>query len=63
MEVTASALLRENLVAVGVDNPEPLSERRLRVQVNDEIIHLGEQAGAGDVLWDTFYAFDSDSGE
>jgi hypothetical protein len=63
MDVTAAALLRENLVAVGVDNPEPLRERRLSFHLNDEIVELGEQARAGEVVWDIFYAFDSDPDE
>jgi hypothetical protein len=63
MEVTAAALLREGLQALEVADPEPLRERRARAQLNDEIVQLGEQARAGEVVWDKFYAFDSDSDE
>jgi hypothetical protein len=60
MAVTAPALLREGVIAVGVDNPEPLRERRSKVQVSDEILDLGERARKGDVVWDTFYVFETD---
>jgi hypothetical protein len=63
MEATAAALLREGLLAVRVDDLEPLRERRGRFQLNDEILDLGEQAKRGDVVWDTFYAFDNESDE
>jgi hypothetical protein len=63
MEVTATALLREGRLAVRVDNPEPLRERRGRFQLNDEIFDLGEQARRGGVVWDSFYAFDNESDE
>jgi hypothetical protein len=60
MAVTAPALLQEGLVAVGVDDPEPLRERRSRMQLSDEILDLGERARRGDVVWDTFYVFKTD---
>jgi hypothetical protein len=63
MAVTAPALLREGVVAVGVDDPEPLRERRSRVQLGDEILRLGEQSRTGQVVWDTFHVFETDEDE
>jgi hypothetical protein len=63
MAVTATALTRQRLIAVGLDDPEPLRDRQLREQLTDEIIELGERAKNGDVVWDTFYVFDSDEDE
>jgi hypothetical protein len=47
-------------IAVGVDNPEPLRERTSREQLPEDILDLGEQARSGDVVWDTFYVFESE---
>ena len=60
MAVTAPALLRAGVVAVGVDDPEPLRVRQLRVELNDEFLALGEQAARGEVVWSTFHVFESD---
>jgi hypothetical protein len=60
MAVTAPALLRHGLLAIGVDDPEPLRDRRSRVQLSDEILDLGERARKGDVVWDTFYVFEAE---
>ncbi len=60
MGVTAAALERQRLIAVGLDDPEPLRERQSREHLSDEIIELGERAQKGDVVWDTFYVFESD---
>jgi hypothetical protein len=58
MAVTAPVLLREGVVAVGVDEPEPLRERRSREQLSDEILALSERAASGEIVWDTFYVFE-----
>lgn len=63
MAVTAPALLREGLLAVGVDNPEPLRERKSRVRLSAEIPGLEERARTGDVVWDTFHVFDAEAEE
>lgn len=63
MAVTAPALLRQGLIAVGVDDPEPLRERKSRVRLSDEILSLEERARTGDVVWDTFYVFDAEDEE
>ena len=60
MAVTAPVLLRQGLIAVGVDDPEPLRERRSRVQVSDEILDLDERALTGDVVWTTFHVFEAE---
>ena len=60
MAVTAAAFQRRGLTAVGVDNPEPLRERRSRVHLSDAIVQLGEQAATGAVVWDTFHIFEAD---
>jgi hypothetical protein len=59
MAVTAPALLREGLIAVGVENPEPLRERSSREALTAEFLGLGERASKGDVVWDTFYTFEA----
>ena len=58
MAVTAPALLRRGLIAVGVDDPEPLRERQARLLLSDEIVRLGEQAQTGEVVWDRFHTFE-----
>lgn len=60
MAATAPALLSRGLIAVGVDDPEPLRERQLRVQLSDEIVSLGDQARSGAVVWDTFHSFEAE---
>jgi hypothetical protein len=60
MAVTAPALLREGLICVGVENPEPLRERRSREQLSEEFLGLSERASKGEVVWDTFYAFEAE---
>jgi hypothetical protein len=60
MAVTAPALLLEGVIAVGVDNPEPLRERKLKVELDEEIHALGQRARTGAVVWDTFYVFEAD---
>jgi hypothetical protein len=60
MAVTTPVLLRHGLIAVGVDDPEPLRERRSRVQLSDETIDLDEQARKRDVVWGTFYVFEGE---
>jgi hypothetical protein len=60
MAVTAPALLRQGLIAVGVDDPEPLRERKSRAQLSEEILDLDERARKGDVVWDTFYVFEAE---
>ena len=59
MAVTAPALLRAGVVAVGVDDPEPLRVRQLRVELSEEFLALADQAGRGEVVWDTFHVFES----
>jgi hypothetical protein len=59
MTITAAALLRSGLVAVGVDDPEPLRERQSRVHLTDEIVQFGEQARTGDVVRSTFHVFEA----
>jgi hypothetical protein len=60
MAVTAPALLLEGVIAVGVDDPEPLRERQLKVEVDEEFVRLGEQARRGYVVWSTFHIFESE---
>jgi hypothetical protein len=60
MASTAAAQHSNGLIAVGVDDPEPLRERESRVYVTDEITQLAEEARTGDVVWDTFYVFETD---
>jgi hypothetical protein len=60
MAVTAAALDAEGLTAVAVDDPEPLSERQSRGDLPTDILELGEQAAAGDVVWGTFHIFETD---
>jgi len=60
MAVTAPALLHRGLIAVGVDDPEPLRERQAKFQLRDEIVQLGEQAQTGEVVWDRFHSFESE---
>lgn len=60
MAVTAPALLNVGVIAVGVDDPEPLRERLSRVDVSEEIEQIVVDARAGEVVWDTFYVFETD---
>jgi hypothetical protein len=60
MTVTAPALLSIGLIAVGVDDPEPLRQRQSWADLADEIVRLGEEARGGEVVWDTFYVFETD---
>jgi hypothetical protein len=60
MAVTATALLREGVVAVGVDDPEPLRERQSRKTLSDEFLALAERAAQGEIVWDTFHVFEND---
>jgi hypothetical protein len=48
------------VVAVGVDDPEPLRVRQLRGELNEEFLPLGDQAARGEVVWSTFHVFESD---
>lgn len=57
MAVTARALLLEGLIAVGVDDPEPLRERTLNTELTKEWLDLADQARGGAVVWDTFHVF------
>jgi hypothetical protein len=61
MASTARALLRQGLTAVGVDDPEPLRERQSRMHLSDAILQLGEQTRDGEVVWDTFYVFETET--
>lgn len=63
MTITAAALEQQCLIPVGVDDPEPLRARQSRVDLADEILQLGEQAQSGEVVWDTFYVFETDDEE
>jgi hypothetical protein len=63
MAVTAPALLRAGVVAVGVDDPEPLRVRQSRATLGDDILALGEQAARGEVVWTTFHVFLSEEEE
>lgn len=60
MAVTAPALLREGVVAVGVDDPEPVRERKARMLLSDEFLALAERAAQGEVVWGTFHVFEND---
>src|SRR5947209_9666801 len=60
MAVTAPLLLRAGVVAVGLDDPEPLRERQSRMKLSDDILALGERAARDGVVWDTFYVFTSE---
>jgi hypothetical protein len=60
MAVTGPALARRGLEAVEVANPEPLRERQSRAALSEEMIRLAEHARAGEVVWDTFYVFETD---
>jgi hypothetical protein len=60
MAVTAPALLREGVVAVDVDDPEPVRERKAREMLSEDFLALAERAGEGEVVWDTFYVFEKD---
>jgi hypothetical protein len=63
MALTAAALKRDRLVAIGVDDPEPLRERQSRIHVSDEMLQLGEQASRGEVMWGTFHVFEEEDEE
>src|SRR5437870_5244948 len=60
MAVTAPALLRAGVVAVGVDDPEPLRVRQSRTKLSDDWLALADRAAQGEVVWDTFHVFESD---
>jgi hypothetical protein len=57
MAVTAPALLRAGVVAVGVDDPEALRVRQSRAELSDDILALSERAAQGEVVWTTFHVF------
>jgi 4'-phosphopantetheinyl transferase EntD len=63
MRVSAGALEEEGLIPIGVDDPEPLRERQSGADVADEILQLAERAQTGEVVWDTFYVFETDDEE
>lgn len=63
MAVTAPALLRAGVIAVGVENPEPLRARHSRGELSDEMLGLAERAREGHVVWDTFYVFEAEDEE
>src|SRR3954447_22693661 len=50
MAITAAALLRSGLIAVGLDDLELLRERESGVQLSDEILDLRGHAREGDVV-------------